>query len=117
MSRLIKIRGEGVVGEIRDGVFHKSAYESKHMLRKPLSWCFDKASIDNNLDVIKTVQISAKDTEKVYSISIERFFQYAGFLNRGYGEQYFVPIAHWSVTEARLPEDIPIEEAIQFKLF
>lgn len=117
MTRLITIRGEGVVGEIRDGVFHKSAYESKHMLRKPLSWCFDKASIDNNLDLIQTVQIRARDTEKVYSISIRRFFQYAGTLNRGHGKQYFVPIAHWSVTEARLPENIPIEEAIQFKLF
>ena len=75
------------------------------------------------------MQISAKDTEKVYSISIERFFRYAGTMNRGHGEQYFVSIAHWSVTANRLPGDIPsrgedhlmahkshTEEAIQFKL-
>ena len=74
-----------------------------HLLQKPLAWAY-------NIEVIKAMQAVGVDVleviynGKVFSCTLERFLRYARPMNRGHGEQLFLPLEYWSTRRAEEPE-------------
>ena len=75
----------------------------EHLLQKPLAWAY-------NVEVIEAMQAAGVHTMeviysgKVFSCPLRRFLAYARRMNRGYGEQLFLPLEYWSTRRAEEPE-------------
>ncbi len=89
------------VGEVTSGVFKKSISGSRHILRKPRAIALAVESLKQAEQVgASEIQITDKETGKVYSCSIERFKEYSFPIQRGgFEPQLALPIERFNTSE------------------
>ena len=86
-----------VVADLVGTTVIKRVKEEKHILRKPLSWAFDKKIIDEAYANGATdIRIEATDTDKVYKTTMKTFIDKAIKIDRGFGRQVALLIKHWT---------------------
>jgi hypothetical protein len=101
--------GSKVIGKVQGGVFYKTI-QSKHMLRKPLAIANDISALQDAINAgARRVCITNKDTGITYTATINHMFTKGVKMNRGWGEQIFLPLDEWQQTGANV--------ARQFELF
>ena len=104
-------RADGrIVGELRGDVLTKHA-KREHMLQRPAAWAWDVAILD------AAENAGARFTEVecdglIYRASLADFQRYGFPINRGYGAQRGLPLAHWHVRRKGEPP-----AAVQMSLF
>ena len=85
------------IGWLEEDTFVKPVSGSKHKLLKPLAWAIDADAFDEAVKPIaKVFCIEDKETRLVYEISVAYFDEHKGELDRGFGRQYFLPLARWT---------------------
>ena len=85
-----------VVATLVDGILVKKARESKHMLRSPKAWAFDRSIIETASRHGATgIRIEAGDTGAVFKVSMERFLKKAFPLQRGHNSQLALVLKFW----------------------
>ena len=67
------------------------------MLKKPPAWCFDVSMFTNPSKEIHTIVVVTDDTQKEYSVSVEKFFVFAKKIDRGHNLQYMLPLQYWTI--------------------
>jgi hypothetical protein len=100
-----------VVGEVRAGVFRKTAQASRHMLRRPPAWALDIASLDE-AEALGAARVRIRDTEsgRLYLAPIS-LIRHDGFrLNRGHGQQLALGLEFWQVTAGN--GGVPVQLAL-----
>jgi hypothetical protein len=86
-----------IIGHLEEHVFHKSVSGSKHKLRRPPAWAIDAGAFDEVIrPIAKVFRIEDKETGTVYEVSVAYFDQHKGEFDRGFGRQYFLPLARWN---------------------
>ena len=104
-----------VVAKIIDGEAVKRVLESKHKLRRPEGWAFDKTIIRQAKEGgASAIRIEAGDTGKSYSVSMSEFDKHAFPLNRGFGPQMVLVIKYW---QPEMENRYCYEKAKQLSLF
>jgi len=88
---------DGRVVAVIDGqALFKKVDSSKHMLRKPPSWAFDKATIQEAMDAGATkIEVWASDVGTTYTATMAHFLEYAFAINRGHNPQLAMPLRYW----------------------
>ena len=116
-------RSDGkVIGQVSAGVFRKDKLvASKHMMRKPLGWALDVASLAQAESYgADLVQLTDQETGVVYRAPITRFNEKGVQINRGYGRQICLPLEFWEV-ESQIPplspQAIENSDNVQLTLF
>ena len=85
-----------VVATLVDGILVKKARESKHMLRSPKAWAFDRSIIETaSKNMATRIRIEAGDTGAVFTVSMERFLEKAFPLQRGHNSQLALVLKFW----------------------
>ncbi len=102
-SPLRNQRGQ-VVASIDGQVLWKRVAASRHMLRQPPAWAWDKAALTEALRRRVThCRIEDTDTGRAYVAPLA-FFWTKGFeFDRGHGEQVGLALGYWQVTEPGEP--------------
>ncbi len=87
---------EKPVGYFCFGKFVKPVKGSRHMLRKPPAWAIDAWAFDHVIKK-KADFIIVKDSETGinYTVEVALFDEKKGKMNRGFDEQYFLPLSYW----------------------
>jgi hypothetical protein len=89
-----------IIGYLEGDIFKKPVSASKHKLRKPPAWAIDAEAFDWQIKGAATVfRVEDKETGKVYEVSVAYFDQHKGEFDRGFGRQYFLPLARWKTHE------------------
>lgn len=89
-----------VVAHLVDGILIKKVRESRHMLRSPRAWAFDKSIIETaNKHGAKYIRIEAGDTGKTYTVTMKRFIEKAMPLRRGFNSQLALVLKFWDTVE------------------
>jgi|APSaa5957512622_1039677.scaffolds.fasta_scaffold69069_2 hypothetical protein len=93
--------GKKNIGEITDRVFTKFNYHSKrHFCKKHQGIGLDQGAFTYYvLPHADTIDCQDKDSGNVYTISVDKFKRHLVEDNLGWGEQCFVSIKYWQVTE------------------
>ena len=74
----------------------KKVVAAQHMLRKPPSWAFDAATIEDALSGNATsIEVWATDEGKVYTTTMPHFLTYSFALDRGHSPQLAMPLRYW----------------------
>jgi hypothetical protein len=83
------------VGSVRGNVFHKTI-QSKHMLRVPPAIAFDITTLDEAARKgADRVKIKNRDTDITYTTTIDHIMRKGVPMNRGYGDQIYLPLESW----------------------
>ena len=95
------VRAQGkIIGYLSDNRFTKPVIASKHKLRCPPAWAIDAEAFDREVKPNATdIVIIDKETGTKYHASIETFMRHSFKLNRGFGEQWAMPIQFWQVED------------------
>jgi hypothetical protein len=105
--------GSRVVGNVEGGVFKKTISGSIHILRQPRAIALDVDSLQQAKHYgAYTIQITDRESGRVYSSDIEHFARYSFELNRGYGAQRAMMLDRWIVT-AGAKKNLPLPIANQ----
>lgn len=97
-SESIRTQDGKVVAKLGNGTLYKTGVtEAKHMLKKPPAWCFDVSMFTNPSKEIHTIVVVTDDTQKEYSVSVEKFFVFAKKIDRGHNLQYMLPLQYWTI--------------------
>jgi len=85
------------IGFIENGCFLKPVVGSKHQLREPPAWAIDADAFDEWVKP-NAREIIVTDTEaKIrYKVLTETFDRLKQEMDRGFGRQYFLVLAHWT---------------------
>jgi len=88
---------DGRVVAVLDGqTLVKKVVAAQHMLRKPPSWAFDVATIEEAQEANTTsIEVLASDTGITYKATMAHFLEYAFTLDRGHGPQLALPLKYW----------------------
>jgi len=99
---------DGRVVAVIDGqALFKKVDSSKHMLRKPPSWAFDTATIQDAQDAGATkIEVWATDEGITYTATMAHFLEYAFALNRGHNPQLAMPLRYWEQDHDELAANI-----------
>ncbi len=94
-----------IVGWITDNILHKNVDSSKHMLHKPPGWAWDKSVIDLaiQMGITRTV-IHDKNKKTDYWANVDDFFYKGILINRGYGDQFVLPLLYWKMHQYGKPQ-------------
>ena len=89
------------VGQVGGGIFKKSILGSRHFLRKPRAIALSVESLKQAEQVgASEIQITDKETGRVYSCSIEHFKEFAFPIQRGgFEPQLALPIERFITSE------------------
>ena len=94
MPEIVRV-DDKIIGQIENGVFTKRVRQA-HMLRTPRAWGIDcKAFLEQIFPKTNRIRIEETETGTVYDISTGVFNRRKGYLNRGFGPQYFVILKYW----------------------
>ena len=105
-----------VVADLVGTTVIKRVKEEKHILRKPLSWAFDKKIIDEAYANGATdIRIETTDTDKVYKTTMKIFIDKAIKIDRGFGRQVALLIENWTTKSPEETTESPEEK--QLSLF
>jgi hypothetical protein len=87
-----------VVGIFIDGYLKKNVRRSKHMLQKPPAWCWDEETISHAEELgIEKTEIHEIEEGKTYIASIRDFRENGFSVQRGFGNQLGLTLAHWKI--------------------
>lgn len=87
-----------VIGELEDGILTKRVKGSIHRLRTPPAWAIDKLAYEKCAGHCHTIVIIDMEANLRYYVGFKTFDDKKMYLNRGYGEQYCLPLKYWQVT-------------------
>ena len=96
-SQLVRLSNGKVAGRVENGVFVKPVRGSRHMLRTPRAWAVDAEAYDSIRQHIDLIVVEDQETGINYRATPEIFDAFKGSLDRGFGNQYFLPLARWQV--------------------
>jgi hypothetical protein len=96
-GQLVRLANGKVAGRVEDGVFVKPVRGSRHMLRTPRAWAVDAEAYDRIRQDIHLIVVEDEESSINYRATPEIFDAYRGSLDRGFGHQYFLPLARWQV--------------------
>ena len=96
-SQLVRLQNGKVAGRVKNGVFVKPVQGSKHMLRMPRAWAVDAEAYESIRDDITLIVVQDQESGINYRATPETFDAFRGSLDRGFGRQYFLPLARWQV--------------------
>ena len=95
MGEIVRSTDGKIIGSIENAVFIKRV-RLAHMLHTPRAWGIDcKAFLEQIYPKSNRIRIEEQDSGTDYEISTEVFNRRKGYLDRGFGPQYFVPIKYW----------------------
>jgi len=96
MNRAIRTADGRVVAVLDGQTLIKKVVAAQHMLRKPPSWAFDAATIEDALSGNATsIEVWATDEGKVYTSTMPNFLTYSFTLDRGHNPQLAMPLRYW----------------------
>ena len=99
--------GVAVATVTNEGELFKRAVESRHMMRVPEGWAFDRSIIEKALYLnADRIKIEATDTGTTYRVGINRFLAKAIPIDRGHNKQLLLPIRFWSVNLRNLDKQL-----------
>lgn len=118
---LFNVSGNHTASIDADGTLRKTVSGARHRIRVPVpAWAFDRAHVDAAAAAgVRAVEVMDRDDGAVYQVEFVRFVERAFPLDRGYGPQLALALAHWRVTRpARpsVPEPAPAPPAEQLSL-
>jgi hypothetical protein len=84
------------VGFIQDGILKKRVQASRHMLRIPRGWAWDKDILEEAVaeGILKT-EIFDTEEEIKYTAKIREILEKGQEIDRGYGLQICLPLYYW----------------------
>ncbi len=89
------------VGQVRAGVFSKSAHASKHFLRRPKAICYDRCVlVDAEAAGARLLLVRDQESGRVYSTPLATFWAHCFEVHRGFGAQVGLGLDHWSIDGA-----------------
>ena len=89
-----------IIGYLDGDTFVKPLCGSKHQLKRPPAWAVDAEAFDEQIKpYASTFRIEDKETDTVYEVPVAFFDQHKGFLDRGYGPQYFLVLSKWEIVK------------------
>ena len=89
-----------VVAQVFDGVMIVKRLESRHKLRRPEGWAFDKSVIQQaEVAGASRIRITCGDTGATYHTNLTTFLDKAFPFNRGFNEQLVLVMKHWNTGE------------------
>ena len=90
--------GNRVVGNVNGDVFEKYITGSKHLLRIPPAIAFDISTLDD-AERAGAVWAKVKDREtgNIYRAKIQDIRDKGIWLERGFGNQKYLPLSYWSI--------------------
>ena len=84
------------VGYVEDGILKKRVQASKHMLRIPRGWAWDKDILEEAVaEGIEVTEIFDTEEEITYTAKIKDILEIGQEINRGYGLQVCLPLYYW----------------------
>ena len=88
-KRMPVYRSDGrMVGDFFGDTLIKHVSASRHMLRSPKAWAFDKHIIDQaNRAGLKYVEIHDRESGLIYKSNLDKFFWHGISFNRGFGRK------------------------------
>ena len=96
MSRAIRTADGRVVAVLDGQTLIKKVVAAQHMLRKPPSWAFDAATIEDALSGNATsIEVWATDEGIIYTSTMPHFLTYSFALDRGHSPQLAMPLRYW----------------------
>ena len=107
MTTPIRTADGRVVAVIDGHALFKKVDSTRHMLRKPPSWAFDKATIQEAMDAGATkIEVWASDKGITYKATMAHFLEYAFAINRGHNPQLAMPLRYWEQDHDELAANI-----------
>jgi len=101
--------GSKVIGKVRDDTFYKTI-KNKHVLRVPPAIANDIEALEDAAKAgARRVCITNKDNGITYFATIERIFKKGVKMNRGWGDQIYLPLESWQKQGKNI--------AVQYTLF
>lgn len=89
-----------IIGYLDCDTFVKPLCGSKHQLKQPPAWAIDALAFDEQIrPYAATFRIEDKETDTIYEVPVAFFDQHKGFLDRGYGPQYFLVLSKWEIVK------------------
>jgi len=86
------------VASLSGRTLRKRVRGSIHMLRQPLAWAFDLNILEAaRQDGAERVEITDVEGGKVHQTPLVAFFIHGIRIDRGFGPQIALPLAHWRV--------------------
>lgn len=96
-KRPVKV-GSKVVGCLEGSKFIKSVKGSRHKLRCPPAWAIDAEAFDSEIKPNATeIAVIDKETGLEYQCSVETFVRHSFRFNRGFADQYALPLHLWHI--------------------
>ncbi len=94
---IVDTRGR-VIGRIDGDILSKHARASRHLLRNPLGWCWDKVVLEQaKREGVYLVTIFDDESGMVYVVFLSNFLGFGIPIDRGFGEQLCLPLKYWDV--------------------
>lgn len=99
-KRMPVYRSDGrMVGDFFGDTLIKHVSASRHMLRSPKAWAFDKHIIDQAKRAgLKYVEIHDRESGLIYKSNLDNFIWHGISFNRGFGAQIALKLEKWTVT-------------------
>lgn len=89
-----------VVAQVVGGIMTAKRQESKHKLRRPEGWAFDKSVIEQAREGgAERIHIVCGDTGNTYRTKFSDFIDNAYPMNRGFNNQLVLVMKHWNTEE------------------
>ncbi len=103
MSIVRTADGRKIIGNIENGTFTKSGIIGAiHMLHTPRGWGIDAATYKKQVEpYCHTIVIPDTQSGITYKVSTGIFSKHKMFIDRGFGEQYVLPIRYWQTIPPR----------------
>ena len=89
-----------VVAQVVNGILTAKRQESKHKLRRPEGWAFDRSVIEQAREAgAERIPIMCGDTGNTYRTKFSDFIENAYPMNRGFNNQLVLVMKHWNTGE------------------
>jgi hypothetical protein len=86
------------VASLSGRTLRKKVRASRHLLRQPPAWAIDLQILEAaKQDGAEWVEIADVESHKVYLAPLVAFFLHGIRIDRGFGPQIALPLAHWHV--------------------
>lgn len=98
MMGIVRNKNGRFVGQVKDGIFIKTVYGTRHMLKEPMAWAIDKDIFDSVIAPnCGAIHIIDTENGKRYICGVKTFTANRKLLNRKHGDQYYLELVYWSV--------------------
>ena len=99
MEKFYNKKGQEI-GTLKDNIFRKRVKKSKHLMRKLNAWGIQlDALMELQKQGCKEIRVLEEEEQKIYSIPLEKIWKGCTVENFGDGDQAFLPISEWKVTQ------------------